>query len=102
MKARLIHNKVICGTQYLGFVLETERRVGFSYHPKHGAYNLSGPVKESGFGSTATLSPGQRLLLEKIRETVGVPDEDPLNKDLFLPHNNFTGQFVELPAELLE
>lgn len=97
MKARVIYNKIICGTQHLGFALETEQRVGFSYHPKHGAYNLSGKV-----GSTATLSPGQRLLLEKIRETVGVPDEDPMNKDLFLPHNNFTGQFVELPAELLE
>lgn len=100
MRARVIHNKVICGTQYLGFVLESEKRVGFSYSPTHGAYNLS--EREPGFGLTATLTEEQRLLLKKIRETIGIPDEVPTHVDLFLAHNNFAGQVIDIPEELLK
>jgi len=97
MRARVIHNKVICGTQYLGFVLETDERVGFSYSPTHGAYNLSKPS-----GSSATLTDEQRLLLKKIRETISIPDETPTHLDLFLAHNNFAGQVIDIPEELLK
>lgn len=96
MQARVIHNKVICGTHYLCFVLKTDMRVAFSFNPTHGAYNLSVPKE------TATLTEEQRLLLNKIRETVGVPNESPPDMDLFHKHNNFAGQVIDIPEELLK